>query len=154
MRLWIFHEMAINMLSNENNLFRARRFFRFLVVGGVGFCIDGGLLTVLLKSDWVIMSSRSLSFLSAVTFTWLLNRLWTFEPNRYTGVHREYAAYIATNVIGALLNLVVFFALIQMYPPLQETPLVPLAFGAAVSLVFNYTTSKKYVFKREVHGTN
>lgn len=142
------------ILSNGNNLFRVKRFFRFLVVGGVGFCVDGGLLTVLVKSGWGIVSSRSLSFLSAVTCTWLLNRLWTFELNRCIGVRREYATYIATHIIGALINLAVFFALIQMYPLLQDTPLIPLAFGAAVSLVFNYTASKKYVFKGEVHGTN
>jgi putative flippase GtrA len=116
-------------------------------VGGIGFCVDGGLLTVLMKSTWEIMSARSLSFFSAVTCTWLLNRFWTFELDRHIGVRIEYATYIATQVIGALINLTVFFALIEIHPLLRNTPLIPLAFGAAVSLAFNYTVSKKYVFK-------
>lgn len=135
------------LLSKECNSFRARRFLRFLLVGGVGFCVDGGLLTVLMQSRWEIISARSLSFLSAVTCTWLLNRFWTFELDRRIGVRREYGAYIATQVVGALINLTVFFALIEIHPLLQNTPLIPLAFGAVVSLAFNYTVSKRYVFK-------
>jgi putative flippase GtrA len=135
------------LLSEKRVPFRTRQFFRFVFVGGAGFCIDGGLLTVLMQSAWEILPARSISFFSAVTCTWLLNRFWTFELDRRIGIRREYAAYIATQVIGALINLTVFFALIELHPLLQDTPLIPLAFGAAVSLAFNYATSKKYVFK-------
>lgn len=120
---------------------------KFVFVGGVGFCIDGGLLTLLMKLDWGVLPARSLSFMSAVTCTWLLNRNWTFDREEPVGVRKEYASYIATQIAGAGINLLVFFLLIGLYPAWRNTPLIPLAVGAAVSLIFNYTVSKKYVFK-------
>ena len=125
----------------------ARQFYRFLFVGAFGFCVDGGLLTVLMKSGWEILSARTLSFLSAATFTWLLNRLWTFKFKRDIGIRKEYFSYIVMQVVGALINLAVFFTLIKLYPALRDMPLIPFAFGSAMSLAFNYVVSNKYVFK-------
>jgi putative flippase GtrA len=116
-------------------------------VGGIGFCVDGGLLTVLMDAGFDVLGARSVSFLSAVTCTWLLNRLWTFRLQGQPRVRREYASYLAAQTIGALINLAVFFVLIEIHPFLRDRPLIPLAFGAAVSLAFNYAVSRKYVFK-------
>jgi putative flippase GtrA len=135
------------VLPKKRIAFLDRQFFRFLLVGGVGFCIDGGLLTLLIQSEWNILSARLVSFVSAVTCTWVANRFWTFQLSRYSSLSRGYLVYIAVQVIGALINLTIFFTLIEMHPSLQNFPLAPLAFGAAASLVFNYIASKKCVFK-------
>jgi putative flippase GtrA len=127
--------------------FLNRQLLRFILVGGAGFCIDGGLLTVLMQSGWDILPARLVSFAMAVTCTWAANRFWTFKLSRHISLTREYIAYITVQVIGALINLAIFFALMEMYPLLRYFPLAPLAFGAAISLVFNYTVSKKYAFK-------
>lgn len=124
-----------------------REFARFAVVGSVGFCVDGGLFTLLTQSGWELLSSRLLSFVSAVTVTWFFNRYWTFAIDVHRGLRKEYAGYIATQTAGAVVNLSVFFVVIELYPSLQRIPLLPLAFGALVSMVFNYIVSKKYIFK-------
>lgn len=141
MKRWSF------LMPEESFTSQARQFFRFLSVGAMGFFVDGGLLTALMQSGWKILPARLVSFMSAVTLTWLLNRLLTFELKKHVGVRREYGSYIATQIIGALINLSVFFALIEFHPSLRDIPLIPLAFGAVVSLVFNYMMSKNYVFK-------
>jgi putative flippase GtrA len=125
-----------------------REFRRFVVVGGIGFCVDGGLLTILMRYGWDVILARSCSFLLAVSSTWLLNRLWTFDSGKLIGLRREYAYYFSAQVLGAMINLSIFFILISLYPAFRETPLIPLAFGAAVSLGFNYMVSKSIVFKR------
>lgn len=130
------------------SLSRGSEFARFVLVGGAGFCIDGGLLSLLMHSGWEIFPARSVSFILAVTSTWALNRFWTFEVARRMGMRREYTSYIVTQVLGAVINLAIFFILIKLYPLLRSTPLIPLAFGASIALVFNYTVSKKYVFEK------
>lgn len=126
-----------------------RQFHRFMVVGGFGFCVDGGLLTLLMQNDWSIISARSCSFSFAVSTTWLLNRLWTFDSGKRISARKEYSYYFITQILGALINLSIFFSLINLYPALRNIPLLPLAFGATVSMAFNYLVSKKIVFKRE-----
>lgn len=125
-----------------------RDFRRFVVVGGLGFCVDGGLLTILMRYGWDIIPARSCSFLLAVSVTWLFNRLWTFDSGKRISMRRQYVYYFGTQVSGAIINLSIFFMLINIYPALRYTPLIPLAVGAAVSLVFNYMVSKTIVFKR------
>lgn len=127
--------------------YREPEFFRFLFVGGVGFCIDGGLLTLLMQSEWEVFPARAVSFMSAVTCTWLFNRFWTFGSNGRLPIRKEYAAYMTTQVVGAIINLSVFFVLIYARPAYLDMPFIPLAFGAGVSLIFNYMVSKNYVFK-------
>lgn len=134
-------------IAGARALLQRREFVKFTFVGGAGFCVDGGLLTLLMQSGLEILPARSLSFLSAATCTWLLNRFWTFELEKRIGVRKEYASYIVIQIMGAAINLLIFFVLIELHPAWRNIPLIPLAFGAAVSLVFNYTASKKYVFK-------
>lgn len=124
-----------------------REFRRFVVVGGLGFCVDGGLLTILMWYGWDVIPARCCSFLFAVSTTWLLNRLWTFSSGALVSIRREYAYYFGTQMLGAVINLTIFFILIELYPVFRDTPLIPLAFGATVSLAFNYVVSKRIVFK-------
>lgn len=125
-----------------------REFRCFLVVGGLGFCVDGGLLTILMRYGWDVILARSCSFLLAVSATWLLNRLWTFDSGKLISIRREYAFYFSAQMLGATINLSIFFILIRVYPAFRDIPLIPFAFGAAVSLAFNYIVSKRIVFKR------
>lgn len=124
-----------------------REFRRFVIVGALGFCVDGGLLTILMKYGYDVIPARCCSFFVAVSVTWLLNRIWTFDTGKLVSIRREYIYYFGTQVMGAAINLSIFFALIGIYPLLRDTPLIPLAFGAAVSLGFNYLVSKVFVFR-------
>jgi putative flippase GtrA len=57
-----------------------REAFRFGAIGGIGFVIDGGILTAL-HSVWGVglIPARLVSFSVAVTATWALNRRYTFR---------------------------------------------------------------------------
>jgi putative flippase GtrA len=124
-----------------------RRFARFIVVGGIGFLIDAGVLTLALHALTAsVYVARALSFTTAVIATWLLNRMLVFDADAHVSMIGEYGRYFATQVAGAVSNLGVFVALIAWMPRLGAMPVVPLAAGAALGALVNYAGSALWVF--------
>lgn len=120
----------------------------FAIIGGIGFIVDGGILTFLNSVYGVeLLPARLVSFSAAVTTTWLLNRNRTFADRKETRLIREWGRYAAVNSIGSLLNMGIFFWLVERYKMLAEVPLVPLGIAASVALIFNFFASKYIVFR-------
>lgn len=92
------------------------------------------------------MQARAVSFLAAVSATWWLNRSWTFQAAQKSAPRREYLLYFATQVGGAVINLLVFFVLVHVFEVLRQAPLIPLAAGAMVAIAFNFSISRLVVF--------
>lgn len=125
-----------------------RQLPRFAAIGGVGFVVDGALLTLLVTAAGAgPVAARAVSFPVAATTTWYLNRKWTFLVS--SGVRRgpEYARYIAAQVSGAVINLAVYLLVLQLRPKLGEVPLIPLAIGALIAMIFNFAASRYWVFQ-------
>lgn len=90
--------------------------------------------------------ARALSFSAAVIATWLLNRMFVFDADAGGSMVAEYGRYFVTQVAGALSNLGVFVALIELMPRLGAIPIVPLAAGAVLGAVVNYAGAALWVF--------
>ena len=119
----------------------------FVVVGAIGFLIDAGILTALMAGfDLDHYRARAISFTIAVTATWYMNRRWVFQRNAVPVSGREYSSYFVVQVIGAVINLSVFVAVIEFAPKLAILPVIPLAIGAAAALLFNFSMSSRFVF--------
>jgi putative flippase GtrA len=119
---------------------------RFAFVGGVGFLIDGGILSVILHFfPTAVLAARVPSFLVAATATWWLHRKFTFSAQ---GTHRpkaaQWASFIATNGIGNLINLLVYALLVTAG---GWRPLLALAAASIVAMFFNYSVSRFVVFR-------
>ena len=127
----------------------ARRFAKFMVVGGIGFLVDAGVLVVAVRYlTPSVYAARALSFTVAVFATWLLNRTFVFATGQdERPIAGEYARYLTTQVIGALSNLLVFFMLIEALPILQSSPVIPLAAGAVLGALVNYAGAAWWVFR-------
>ena len=124
-----------------------RRLPGFVLVGAIGFLIDAGILTALMTSaDFGHYSARAISFTIAVTATWYINRRWVFARGAVEMTGREYTSYLLVQVVGAVINLSVFVAVIEFVPELARIPVIPLAVGATVALLFNFTASSRLVF--------
>lgn len=93
---------------------------------------------------WPHYSARALSFAAAVSVTWYLNRHWVFL--RTNDRAREYGAYFGVQTVGAAINLGTYALVIAMFPSLARVPVLPLAAGAALALVFNYSAAGRWVF--------
>jgi putative flippase GtrA len=124
----------------------------FAVIGGIGFVVDGGILTILNSVyDVALLSARLVSFSAAVTTTWYLNRRRTFADRKNEKVVSEWGRYAAVNSIGSILNMGIFFWLIAQNDALARMPLIPLGIAASVALVFNFIASKYVVFGASSH---
>ena len=129
----------------------ASRFLRFSAVGGAGFFVNEAALALaheLLgagpRLGWLI------AFFPAVTFTWWGNRKLTFAEHAsegHIGMATEWLRFVATNSIGAAANFAVYALLIGTAPWPLNIPYAALAVGILAGLVFNFTLSKKLVFR-------
>ena len=124
-----------------------RRLPGFVFVGAIGFLIDAGMLTALVTGFGAgHYVARAISFTVAVTATWYMNRRWVFERVTAHRSRREYTAYVVVQVIGAVINLSIYVAVIELVPRLAGMPVIPLALGAAAALLFNFGASSRFVF--------
>ena len=130
----------------------ASRFLRFSVVGGAGYFVDLAILLVMLKLVGTDpYSGRVVSFLGAVTFTWWGNRVLTFSESRASGsraVAAEWLKFMAANSVGAAVNLGLYSAFITFAAFPLGNPFVAQPIGILAGLVFNFTLSKRLVFRK------
>ncbi len=124
------------------------RLSRFTLVGFVGFFTDGGIL-LLLHDVYGInpYASRCVSFPVAMTVTWLMNRLLTFADRKDSQAASELGRYAAVQVVGALVNVLVFFALVRYFSFMSDIVLLPFAIASGIALVFNFLGSHFFVFR-------
>jgi len=123
-------------------------FLRFALVGAAGFVVNEAALWIALNvlhlgkdAAWFF------AFVPAVTFTWWGNRSFTFREHASTGARamlNEWVRFVTTNSFGALVNFVIYELLIHLT---AASPLLALACGVLAGMVFNFTLSKKFVFR-------
>ena len=122
---------------------------RFIIVGAIGFLVDGGILTLLHGIfEFSLLHARLWSFSAAVTLTWYLNRQHTFAASKDVHAVHEWGRYAIVNSIGALLNLGIFFWLTYSFDILATWPIIPLAIAASIALIFNFFASRHLAFRR------
>ncbi|MBV9330047.1 MAG: GtrA family protein [Alphaproteobacteria bacterium] len=130
-------------------LFRSQ-FVRFAFVGTLGFATDSAVLFVfhrLLGFD--PYSARAISIFVAMNVTWYGNRYVTFRDRRARrpgAIVSEWARFLLTNALGAVINYGVYAAIVRFAPPPFDSPYVGLVAGVAAGLSFNFFFSKRLVF--------
>jgi putative flippase GtrA len=128
---------------------RINQFLRFGLVGVFGFIIDAGLLLLLTMALGVnVYFARVFSFLGAALSTWLVNRKFTFSRQKVADMsdHIEYLRYLAVMTCGGAINFVTFVLAIHVVPAWKLYPIVPLAIGSLIGLMFNYSAARHFVF--------
>jgi putative flippase GtrA len=120
---------------------------RFGAVGALGFAVDALALTGLVRVvGWGLYEARVLSFALAVTVTWGLNRHFTFAQRASRDRSREYGRYCLVQVGGALINLGVYAMVLVAWPGLAAWPVLPLAAGSAVAMLFNFVGARWFAY--------
>ena len=131
-----------------------RQVFRFLQVGFVGFTVDISVISVLLygfgleDTDAGLVGSRVVSFLAAISATFLLNARYTFASSLRQS---SFSIYAAIQCLGAGINLGTYTALVLL-AGFNEEPLVALVIGSASATVSNFLLARRFVYNREVPG--
>ncbi len=140
----------MNLGQSLRALLRSR-FLRFGAVGAAGFAVDEGVLTL---AHFVFglgpYVARIISIFCAMTFTWWGNRTLTFAEHAAEGtgeIAREWFKFVLANAVGAAVNYASYSLLVGFAAEPLSNPLVATAIGVAVGLVFNFTLSKRFVFR-------
>lgn len=128
-----------------------RQFLHFLWIGGIGFFVDGGILT-LLSVTWGmnVYLARVFSFFLATIATWWLSRTYAFSHAAASapgGRSREYLRHILVQIGGGLINFGAFSWCIILEPDWRAIPFLPLAVGSACGLIWNFTGAKLWTFR-------
>lgn len=119
----------------------------FGLVGAAGFAVDSLALIVFFHYlSWPLAGARITAFALAVTVTWLLNRNLTFRLRRSTRPLPEWGRYVATSIVGAAVNLVIFFALMAQLPDTAPYPFMALAIASLCAMSINFLGAKHLAF--------
>ena len=124
-------------------------FLKFGVVGAIGFVFDTATVYGL-RSSVGIYAAGFLAYGVAATVTWGLNRAWTFRGLGAGPAHRQWATFLAANLLGFLLNRGTFVALVALVPLCAAQPVLAVAAGAGAGMFLNFALSRNYVFRGRI----
>ncbi|MBK1657597.1 GtrA family protein [Paracraurococcus ruber] len=130
-----------------------REFFRFGVVGTVGFLVDAAVLMLGIALGLGPWLGRALSYLVGATTTFTLNRLWTFRhAPRAASVGRQWVLFLLVNLVGFACNYGTYAALIAFVPVVAANPVLGVAAGSIAGLAGNFVLSRRFVFGQGGNG--
>ncbi len=133
------------------------RLFKFCLVGLSSTIIDKVVFYLLMAFvpvlPWFI--SQSISFIFGVTNGFIWNRKWTFADNEHESLRRQYPKFVATNVIGLILNLLITKAFLILFTGQMkhdanaDRNIILISSLCAVPLVviWNFSASRLWTFK-------
>lgn len=128
----------------------AKRFIKFAIVGGIGFLIDTGTLSLLvfalrLEGDTQRLLAKTVSFTLAVISNFIWNRHWTYPESRSKPIQKQLVQFFVLNLIGLGINLLVFGLVDKTLIPIVG--LVFALYGAqiaavSVAMVWNFAANR------------
>lgn len=127
------------------------QFLRFGLVGVAGFLVDAGLLRLLLVVGFGYYGGRVISFLTAATATWILNRSFTFRrdaPSAFAHPATEWLSYLGLMLIGGVANYGAYALAIAVSETVRAHAELGVALGSLAGMVINFWTSKRMIFDR------
>ena len=123
------------------------QFLRFAIVGAAGFVVDAGCLHLVVHGIGAgLYAGRLVSYLTAASFTWALNRRYTFRDRRDHQLTREWLRFLAANAAGGLINYTVYAVLVNAFEMVSIWPVIGVAAGSMAGLIANFILSRRWVF--------
>ncbi len=125
-----------------------RQVFRYLQVGFAGFVTDVAVLSALIygmslgETETGLVGSRFVSFLAAVTVTFILNARYTFGASIRDS---RFPIYVLVQSLGAAITLGSYTALV-LYTSLAQAPVVALIIGSAAATTSNFLLVRRFVY--------
>ena len=127
------------------------RFLRFALVGAAGFFVDVAALYASFALGAGVYAGRVVSYLCAATFTWGVNRRFTFASEARPSIS-EWLKFLVANAGGGLVNYGTYAALVSWGTGLLGHPALAVACGSVAGLAVNYLASSRFVFTEQKQG--
>src|SRR5438045_3356757 len=107
----------------------ARQFIHFGLIGTGGFVVDTSVLYFVMGVVGLDhYTGRVASWFVAATFTWAMNRRFTFADKRPP--FRQWLAFLAANAFGGVVNYAVYAGLVTFVPLVAAIPVLGVAAGS------------------------
>ncbi len=121
-------------------------FIRFGTVGGIGFVVDNATVYGTRAAIGLYWAGAA-AYLTAATTTWLINRIWTFRGRGAGPMHKQWALFLAVNLIGFVLNRGTYAICITYSAFAAANPVLAIAAGTAAGMFVNFHFSRTVVFR-------
>lgn len=123
-----------------------QQFLQFGVVGVTGMLVDTAVIYG--TRGWIgLYAAGALSYPIAATWTWQLNRRWTFQGAARGSVRRQWALFMTVNLVGLVFNRGTYAALVTWSELCQTYPVLAVGAGAVAGLFWNFSLSRRVVFR-------
>ncbi|MFA4994724.1 MAG: GtrA family protein [Bdellovibrionales bacterium] len=124
-----------------------RQFFKFGIVGAVGFIVDTAMLYIGIELLGLgRIAAGMFSFPFAVTSTWIGNRVYTFPEAMPMSAMRQLTKFAVVCAIGLVFNRGTYSLLVSTIPFVYDYPVIGLLGGTAAGMFFNFFAARRLVF--------
>jgi putative flippase GtrA len=124
----------------------ARQFFHYALAGGIAWVVDFSVLFVLTEYGGLhYLVSASAGFMCGLLVIYAISTRWIFDERALNDRRVEFAAFALIGLAGLALNNLVMFVLTD---GLGLYYLASKLVAAAVVLIFNFGTRRRFLFSR------
>ncbi len=126
---------------------------RFAIIGTLGFFVDTATVYATHFALGVdLYSAGALAFLLGASFTWAMNRRFTFPEARTQARGPQWLRFLATQAVGFAVNRGTYAALIASLPLAREHPVLAVAAGSLAGMGVNFVTARQIAFRARSSG--
>ena len=137
---------ALTVIRSHPRFPLLTQFLRFGVVGGLGWVVDTATVYALRPFTGVVAAGL-LAFPVAASFTWAVNRIWTFRGQGAGPVSQQWLRFLAANSLGFVLNRGTYVLLVSLVSVIAANPVLATAAGAVAGMFLNFHLSRRLVFR-------
>ncbi|MFA5187876.1 MAG: GtrA family protein [Patescibacteria group bacterium] len=121
-----------------------RQFFKFCLVGAINTVID---FSVYLFFNRVLglyfLYANILAILAAMTFSFFVNKYWTFQNNEKK-LHTQYLKFALVNLVYFLLYNSILFGLVEYF---KVFDLAAKIIAIIIGLFWNFFANRRWTFR-------
>jgi putative flippase GtrA len=129
----------------------ARQIPAFLIIGGVGFCVDAAITIVLVQFGVSPFLARAPAFVVATLVNFNLNRAFTFHSSAAPWL-TALVRYFLVCLVGLAVNYAIYATCLELAPffGVQTSPATLILFvacGTAVATLLTFVGFRSYAFR-------